>query len=361
MLVEIDIKPREVERALDKLSGEDREIYLDELGEMFTEVLASNRAGKHRVFMTRELCQWVIVTGMGLGKRDIERVLLIEERAWEYGNTVESVPCKLTVVLGEKEYFHQEEYHWQVSHKNFSTGFKLGQVQLIVENGIHDGDIFSQIFELESAQKGVGVLNFKPVLGGGNTMTKWFERQVELKELVLCIGDRDRLVPGIDPKNTLMKMYKKLKSEKFIGFATLTPGYSIENFFPLEIVESLATNVNLSDITELKRLIEEQNNAEANDCLWLFFNIKKGIKKGLLDKLADQKYWIANKYQVSLEEVKNIKFEGFGPITHLYLNSVEQQENFKEFTKSEYWNRHFSPWLEPILWFLCGEDLTKCE
>ena len=355
MLVEIDIDPQLVDKALVNLSVKDKQQYLNELGDMFTDILSSSRAGHHRIFLKRKLCQWVF-SNLDLRLRDKNQVLLIEERAWQTGNIIKSVPCKLTVELNKKASFRKMGLHWRVSHKNFSSGFALHRTQLLVENALNDGDIFSKIFEIESARLGVGFIDFKPVHGGGSTMHELFKRQVKDKEFVLCIGDRDCLVPSDDSKNKLMKLYNTLKSDDFVGFATLTPGYSIENFFPLAIIESLATKIVPSEVAELYQLIRSQKNVKRNDCLWLYFNVKSGIEIGSLDKFKDKRNWIASKFQVSLNKIKNIKFQGFGEINAHFLKSVEQQENFEKFVNSDYWKLHFSPWLEPILWFLCGDE-----
>ncbi len=97
------------------------------------------------------------------------------------------------------------------------------------------------------------------------------------RDILLCIGDHDSLTPIGDSNNNLMKMYTKLKTNTFVGFATLTPGNTIENIFPLSIVERLATNINKSEIGRLKQLIANQKNLKKQDCMWLYFDIENGM------------------------------------------------------------------------------------
>ena len=275
----------------------------------------------------------------------------------------------MTIELGENE-IHQDGLKWRIGHKNFVKNFKLKQAVLLVENGLYDGQIYRHIFELVTvkSKSGVSFPNFRPENSGGRDfLPKWFEDLVNRNEMVVCIGDQDCLAPTDHSNSNLMKKYKKLKSKKFVGFAKFTPGNSIENFFSLTIVELLATRINLSQVTKLKKLIANQKNCKKQDCMWLYFDIKKGmIRKDKLKKCGPcQLKWLAGKYNIETKEVQNIKFDGFGDISKLLLNNFNNKnenavkEEFKKFIKTDYWNQHINPWLEPILWFFCGEDTNN--
>ena len=367
MLVEVAIKRDQIVNALDCLDNTNKkQEFLREFGDMFTDLLISSRAGHHRIFVNRKLCQWV-EENLDLRKRERDQLLLVEDRSTQLGTAVKNVPCKITIELGEKK-IQQNGLHWRIGHKNFVSDFKLKQVSLLVENGKYDGQIYKHIFELIAANNKVGIIDFRPENSGGKDfLPKWFEDLADRDELVLCIGDQDNLAPTSHSNNKLMKTYKKLKSDDFVGFATLTPGHAIENFFPLEILEILGSKIDPSEIARLKLLIANQKNVNPLDCMWLYFDVKNGmIKPGKLKKCnASQVEWLAKKYNVKINEVSNINFQKFGDISNLILQNFENKtktliiRKFEEFIETEYWNLHFSPWIEPILWFLCGEDMTK--
>ncbi len=366
MLVEVDIKRDQVEKVLDCLDTADKkQQYLNELGNLFTDLLTSSRAGLHRIFINRELCQWIFKYA-GLRTREKDQLLLVEDRSSQLGSTIKNVHCKLTIELGKKE-IQQNGFHWRVGHKNFVNEIELKQVALLVENGKYDGQMYKHIFELVAAKSKVGVINFRPENSGGKKfLPKWFEDLVKRDEMVLCIGDQDCLAPTDHSNNDLIKMYNKLKSNNFIGFATLTPGNAIENFFPLTIIEILGSKVSQSDVARLKQLITSQKNVKHLDCMWLYFNVKKGIDPQKLKKLNPvQSEWLAEKYQVEIDKVSKIRFPGFGDISKLLLRNFENNkrtlviQKFEEFIDTAYWNLHLGPWLEPILWFLCGDDSIK--
>ena len=367
MLVEVDIKRDQIENVLDCLNDDSKkQRYLNELGDMFTDLLKSSREGYHRIFINRKLCQWVFEYA-GLREREKDQLLLIEEKSSQLGTSVKNAPCKLTIELGAKK-IQQDGFNWRIGHKNFASNFKLKQITLLVENGKYDGQIYKHIFELVADKNKVGMVNFRPEHSGGKDfLPTWFEDLVKRDELVLCIGDQDCLAPTDHSNNNLVKKYRKLKSDEFIGFATLTPGNAIENFFPLTIVEILGSKANQSELARLKLLIANQKNVKHLDCMWLYFDIKNGMINPIkLEKCnSSQKKWLAEKYNVKLEEVSKISFRNFGDISKLILNNFENKKKtpiileFEKFVKSEYWNLHLNSWFEPILWFLCGEDTTK--
>ena len=367
MLVDVDIKESQLEVALNSMNNGDKKAeLLEDLSNMFSNLLYSSKEGYHRIVVNRKISQWAN-SNLDLNSREIDQLYRLEENSTQ--TDLSSVPCKLTIEFGEKE-VQQDGLHWRIGHINFVHDFKLKQVTLLVENGKYDGQIYRHIFELAAinSKDGVGLPNFRPEhSGGSNFLPKWFEDLVRRGEIVLCIGDQDSLTPTRHSKSNLMRLYAKLKSNSFVGFATLTPGNAIENNFPLSIVENLASSINKSEIGRLKQLIANQKNLKKQDCMWLYFDIKNGMinPKKLKKCSSSDLKWLAEKYNVSLDEVSRIKFRKFGDISKLLLKNFRDENKtsisleFEQYIKSDYWKLHIKPWIDPILWFLCGEETNQ--
>ena len=67
--------------------------------------------------------------------------------------------------------------------------------------------------------------------------------------------------------------------------------------------------------------------------MWLYFDIKNGMINPIkLEKCnSSQKKWLAEKYNVKLEEVSKISFRNFGDISKLILNNLKTKRKHQSF------------------------------
>ena len=353
MLLNIDLTRSQLNQKLTTLTHELRIEFERKLTEFFVYILNVSHEGIHRVFMERDLVLWVY-ENIKLYDKEKKQLFHVFVNSFKLGDKVNSLPCSMTITFTEKESIGRKGYKWNVSYLNFMSGLKLSKIKLLVENEIYDGDFYFHIFqELANKNDELGLLMFDPHHGDGKDfMKRLLPRLMERKDMVLCICDRDTDYSSKDRENEVMKAYKKNITNEFFGFVAITPGREAENFLSLDIFELMYPQ---SDTKVLKEFIEQQNCTEKGKCFWLYFDTK--AKKGVyLSEILDDSPSSDLKEYIQKNKPEKTKFEKFGDNSlKVFVNNSEAQQKFKEFIDSDYWQLHFQEWVEPILWYLCGE------
>ena len=359
MLVNINMTRNELDQKLDSLTQNLRSEIEQNLEEFFIYMLNMSHEGIHRVFMERDLVLWVD-ENFELRKKEKQQLFRVLLNSVKLGDKIDTLPCSMTVTFAQHELITRDGKKWYVNYQNFVNGLRLTKIKLLVENEINDGDFYLHIFqELADKNDELGLVWIDPKHGGGKSfMKKLLPRLMERKEMVLCICDRDTDYSSEDCTDEVMKEYKKHVTEDFIGFVAITPGREAENFLSLEIFRLMYPQ---SDTKVLNELIENQHCTEKGKCFWLYFDTKadKGVYiNDILDNSGSEelKKFVQRKKQIEQSDFKTTKFEKFGdnPLA-VFLKNSDAQDKFKEFIESEYWELHFQEWVEPILWYLCGE------
>ena len=353
MLIHVDIEPTEFDSQLDETDEQLRIQRKKEIQLFFEQILSIGSRGIHRLHIKPKLTRWVL-RNLALHKSEIELIKSLAKKSARFGARIHTLPCLLTINYHRKEFIKRTGTCWNVGHLNFVNGTGLSDVQLLVENERYDGEFYNLIFQLLAEKNDVGILNFTPRHGGGiDEMKKLLPHQMSRGDTVLCICDRDTDFPSKDEKNPVIKAFQKKVTDDFFGFAITTPCREAENFLTLEMFKLMYPQ---AETSKLEELIENQNCNIKGDCLWLYFDTKNGMdpQKAIENcQIIEMKDWLQDKYEIDRNFVKFAKF-GDNPLK-VFLSNKEAQQEFVKFTDSDYWKLHFQEWVEPILWFLCGE------
>ncbi len=362
MLVNIKMTRAKLNQELSSLNQESGNVLKQNLADFFDYMLNVSREGIHRVFMERDLMLWVY-ENIELHNKERSQLRQIWANCTQLGSKVESIPCSMTVTFAQNEFIKREGYNWGVSYLNFVNGLRFSRIELLVENEIYDGDFYSHIFQTvaNNEKYDVGLLNFNPHhCGGKQFMIKLLPRYVNPKTMALCIGDRDTSHPSDDCADELIKKYHEIVRDDFFGFVTITVGRAAENHLTLEILELMYPK---KDTSKLKNLINNQEFTVKGDSLWLYYDIKEGVNpKKILEncEFDDKKAWIRQQYQIDQFNAKDENLPRFGnKVLEHFLKNPKAQQEFSEFINTDYWEDHFHEWVEPILWYLCGEIPQK--
>ena len=363
MIIDVAIKPSQL-----------RKLYEDDISALFSELARASILGYHRVFMTEDLADWVM-DNINLSKKHRERIGYIKERIAERGAQVKYAKCKLIIEIGDKKYIKKDEceYHWRISHMNFIDGMTLDQSILLTENSLNDGQLFSWVFDLEAERIGLGPLNLFRFNGGGNGIHEIFSDIVKYKKICLGIADQDLYDTESKVGADLIKKYEEIEYDEIIGIADLTPGDQIENFLSFKVIDTIYNNLGKSfknvfkDCVENLKKIEEiiNNDSKIDASIWLKLDIKKEYIRKEFTKIntdyASKK--LEKEYREQKIEIADDKPDGLSSnkfnLVKSFLGCSEAILEFEEFVKSDEWKNFFELWLEPKIWFLCGEDINS--
>ena len=274
----------------------------------------------------------------------------------------------LNIELNEKEFIKQVGSNWVISHQSAMRNRFLEMPELLVENANSDGILFEDIFHYEAQQRDISPLCFDTQNGGsGGDLQNQFPLRLTKpsKKIVICIGDRDSFLPQENkPKIKLKKLNDIISNKNSIGFAELTPGTEIENFIPTSVLRELYySDEDIQKIEIIENLLKNQGDAPERKCLYLYLDLKHGFdvheNKGGRFTPALQN-WIIKKHRVNKSEIGSYVLSGFDEhIIKKYSKSKEAKDQFRNFVASKYWKRHFRGWINPIIWYLCGERKSR--
>lgn len=349
MLIKIDMEPAEVEA----LTSSERE-------SLFSEILRSSRYGFHRIVISRALADWV---GENVSLNSIEKARLRKLRA-NYTQVAEQVKKSqflVIVVGGANVQFLDSGRIVEIGCRwpNFKN--ILQRSLLLVENANSDGEVFRLILGHEARRLCFGEISFELANGGGASISKELERFVGEGRCVVCICDTDMKVPNGAKSDTCKSMLRQAENLQHIGLAIGTPGAEIENFIPLSIIEEIYGHNKIKECQELEKIVKNQGDCVSGDCFWLYFDIKEGFGKMLPHfNTQDKIEWISRKLKVEPNELDKISISGFGDdVIERFMKNPTLLGKFHQFSRSSYWETHFSEWILRVLWIFCGDKEQK--
>ncbi|WP_417452256.1 hypothetical protein [Kiloniella sp.] len=350
MLIIFDVPRLELERE-----------NLDIIENLYSELLRASINGIHLVVMTREVSNWGL-ENLSLNRRETAHLKLIKQIYTQNAGLIEISFCSLSIEIGEDGLTEPTPHNYRISHKELLEGNYLSESILLVENIENDGQLYKHILgEVKNSHK-VKSFNFSLRNGGGSTIVSVFQHEIQNEKVVVCICDSDKYAPN----DTISSTYRNLKGlsrrHKFIGLLSETIGREAENIIPLDIIKDTYLCPNYENYDQLEELLELQNTAIHNDCLWLFLDIKNGLNgEELLQrgKLPATLQWIQSKYlRDNNSEILNIDVPGFGDaVIGQFLNSWEAKSAFHSFFRSNYWTLHFKEFFEQIYWYFVSNKI----
>ncbi|ABF62548.1 hypothetical protein TM1040_3579 (plasmid) [Ruegeria sp. TM1040] len=344
----------------------------DEAEDLFSRLLDADRMGRHIVVMNRRICEWG-KQNTKLSGRNLSHLIDIKEAFATRGNISSYATCFLKVVLGNQPISIVDNC-FMMGHKEFLQGeYASSKTMLIVENLNSDSKLYEFIFEKSITKTKVPGWAVEFILGGGNTTVTAFEGEIAKKRITVCVVDTDKISPcdklGTTARKVLNRHSKRNLQQydpatPYVGTAIETVGHELENYIPLSSVKYLDA---FSCPTCLDDLVDQEVAKSSADCLWLYFDIKKGIDgKRLLDKertnIKNRSVleWICKNTKIKLEDLHSLKIPGIGStIVDHFLKNDLAKEQYTRFTNTDYWEHLFLEHLEKLLWFLAAPKTLR--
>ena len=374
MLIEIDLSEGDIQKMGD-----------ENVARFFEKISDAVYNGIHQFYLPLELYLYLKTLSI-FSNPTLAAIEFINERSSELGEYLNNKTLpKLTVKYCESEFKCGSENHFSIGYKNVLNGEYLLSPTLVVENIKNDGDFYEfLIIEEAKRRDGFSVVNFNLENSGsrGNTnnMVKVYSKK---KRVVVFVIDQDEIAPSMAKLKTERKDWLKiLNGKNCVGFVKYTPGHELENFIPLSLVKELGRNIDDGYLQEIKKLIHDQGTTNAGDCLWLYYDIKRGIKvkknkagfnvnkKFDLDQ-DDNLEWFCEKYNIDKSKFVSLKLPGFeynksGTREENIIKNFwdEPDKNKDKFIKHmnrkknnlNYWEHHFGGWMHWLLWLGCCDN-----
>lgn len=331
-----------------------------ELSEFFFEIARASMKGFHRIVVKRNLTLWAIKEVDMLQIHKAHLLEIAQEYA-ELGTPVNESTPSLTIKFGSEELTEVNDFKWTMGHRKFLGGNLLESATLLTESIQNDGEFYEFLFQMEAARIEFGPISLIKQAGGGSAITYSLSECARSGRIVICICDSDRVVPEGDYGDTFHLVEDHANELDFVGIASSTPGHEIENFIPIKIVKAMSNSLKpKGSVDDLIALFEGQGETTKEDCLYMFYDLKKGVDPNKLIKKCSepsQKNWVERKYGNLIGTSGSNTLPKFGKgknIIGSFLQDHELRKRFVEFLESDYWSIHFAPWTYQLLWFASG-------
>ena len=335
-------------------------------------------AGNHRIFIPPGLFEYLVTLNM-FSVTVSGSIKKIGEDSPQLGDFINDVEIpKLTLKYHESGLNERQGNRFIIDHKKFIGGQYLLEPILIVENKFSDGEFYQIMFDLEAER-----IDFPPAkfaiqhLGGKSQLQKALKTYAKEKRIVVFILDLDSIVPitAIERVKRQQNLESILNVGNCVGLVKYTPTHEIENFLPLSIVSKIVTNARRKNVPKVERLIKKQGNNEVGDCLWLYYDVKRGVigkrnKNGVIgikkfQQLSQKdKIWLCKKYCIAISEseIEKLNYPGFGEqVVDHFLKHSDRKKMFNSFIRHRendfnYWSYHFSDWMKSLIWLGCSDN-----
>ena len=340
----------------------------DELEDIFSNLIDADRSGRHFFVLERKLCDWVI-ENIELSRLNREHLKLVREE-YSYRGSFFKVPCAyVNVTIGNEPVTFDGNDIFSIGHQPLIQGkFLLNESYLIVENSESDGELYKQIFR-EMIKVTKVPINLDLLRGGGSTTNREFKSRIAEQKIVVCIVDHDKLAPMDKTSDTAKKVEKIYKERNlnnrnqcFIGLGILTIGRELENYIPYHLFKKIYSSYEHFD--KLDKLFSQIKCTTPEDCFWLYFDIKKGIKglelKDNENISVNVRNWICDRVECNYDAIDQICIPGFGGRTvNVLLANKEALGDFHKFVRSDYWQSMFGSYFERLLWYFAAPTRVR--
>ena len=346
------------------------EMGAHKVSKFFERVADASESGKHWIYIPQVVVLNLLESEI-LSISAIGAITRIGEDSFQFGDLLAdtSLP-RLTIRYNRNEFKSGIGHNIIIGQENIINGDYLRETLLVVEDFKNDGDFYEFILKEEANRKKISVPNFEFAnLGGKSKIGRTIDKFSDKKRIVVFVIDQDSVVKisKEELENRQKQLEKILNNGNCVGFVMFTPTHELENFLPISLVEIIGKKVDRNKLDQIKFLIQKQGHITPGDCLWLYYDIKKGMngkrnKSGAIGIKNYEKFsaedvkWLCNKYDIAeLEsEVEALQYPGFGEqVISKFLKSHDIQESFVKYMRCyleefNYWDYHFGDWMEKL-------------
>jgi hypothetical protein len=343
MLVFLEATPESLDAAV-----------LSEMEMLFSELLRSSDFGLSKVVIQREVCIW--------GEKNLQlsarhkAILGRKREAFTQEGALRWIDCsRLTVSIGSSALTNLGGGDYRIGHLKLLLSRYLAGSVLIVENQESDGEFYRQVLFSMRKKALVKEIHVDIRNGGGSTIVAAFEAELNKANVSVCVIDSDKAAPSA-PASAVAKTLAALNDRSvYVGEVLQTPCKEVENFISLDIIQRNALCATYSAFDDLCQLLDRQAGGANSNCLWLYFDLKRGMSPVLLDghSLPEEALdWIGSKFLKEGEDIRTKIIPGFGDgILRQYLKCGLANRDFQQFMDSQYWLDNFSIFFERIYWY----------
>jgi len=266
----------------------------------------------------------------------------------------------MEVTLGERQLEETAPNKYRIGHVSLLRGNYLSESKLILENVENDGDMMDLVLRETGKSQEVRFYHFLRTHGGGADTPTCFRATIPEQRIFVTIVDSDRKAPMDGDSQTYRNLIREAARQVYAGMVDSTPCKEAENFVPLSILRDHRQQIcaGYGNFGALDTLLDRQNITCPSDCLWLFFDVKKGIEADKLNAVGnpDVRSWLEAKFLTDGQSFDELDIEGFGDgILRQFLNCGAAVGEFVKFLKSGYWAEHFGTFFTDIYWYFVAE------
>ncbi len=327
----------------------------DRIDLLYMELMRCSRLGNHLVFLTRRSIDWGL-ENLSLSDIDKAQLLTLRSTVVQVQGFVVSAQVKLEIVVGFGVLQRIEGGGFKIGCEQFIDGRYCDEVSVVLENKLYDGAFYDLIFRRLSRRKSINI-KYTVCNGGGSDTYREFLSKINENRIVICIADHDRYAPNGMVSSTFSNIKSVDDSQEYVGDLFETICRELENHIPLRIITEMQGYTNLNGTREICELVDRQDIVGDYDCIWLYFDIKKGVKGDVLVCNAntnEAKNWVRRKYGEDFDEVN---FNGFGEnVMKNFLRCDRSKRSFERYMASNYWENNFQLFFENVFVYLMGSQ-----
>lgn len=332
---------------------------MDELADLFAELLRASLRGQHYVLIERRACDWVL-RNVALSGREKAQLSFLKQEYTQRGALLRTSPVILTVGISAAGLQRVSSTRFEIGHKALLRGNYLDKPVLIVEHIETDGTFIGEV--LQSMRRTHPIRDFAYDLrhGGGSTVVDCFDAELKNKRITVCMVDSDRLSPAIGHSPTVKALFATAELGIYVGGIFPTVCREMENHLPLSVIEARNLCPTYPDFEKLRALAGRLVGTEEHATWWWYFDVKEGVSGEALQSKSGLKesvrIWLKNTYGSPTEEFSDVNYAGFGPnIIKQFLQNGPAMMDFANHMKQDFWKENFLPFFQSIAWFLVAE------
>lgn len=344
---------------IDQISAENPE----EIEQLISNLLRASSTGAHLVVVDRMICDWV-KAHLSLNNREVAQLDRLKELYTQRGGLPSIARSILEVEVGNAPLAEHQPHKYRIGHQPFLSGNYLEAAKLLVEHIENDGDMLELILSETRKRHAVRAYNFDKLHGGGADIAACLRIEIPLQHVVVSVVDSDKVAPCDTASATKRNLDREAAKQTFVGMVCETPCKEAENYIPLDVLRAHRQRICPGYVCfdELDRLVSAQTVVGASDCIWLYFDLKRGIEAGKLDAISSPPVsaWLRERYQLGEDSFSDIEITGFGDaILRQFLNCGEAVRDFVAFMKTPYWRTHFADFFDLIYWYFAAEKKLR--
>lgn len=334
-----------------------------ELELLISGLLQTTANGLHLVIINRKLCEWAKET-INFNNRELAQLDRLREFYTQTGGLVSIAKSILRIEIGDAQLAEYDAHKYRIGHRAFLRSNYSEASRLLIEHIENDGDMLELIFSEMSKKHPVRSYNYIRLHGGGADIAACFRIEVPNQRVIVSVVDSDKVASCDTSSTTKRHLDREAERQTFIGTICETPCKEAENYIPLNILINHARKIcpSYTSFGELIYLVENQEINGASDCLWLYFDVKRGVEGDKLSSIRNPEVseWLRNKYQRRDGDFSGFEIPGFGDsILRQFLNCGEAIRDFTEFLKTQYWNVNFSGFFDLLYWYFAADKKSR--